>query len=180
MRLRIEPLKDQDGHYAYEFINESSEDDIPKQYIDIIDQGIRDQMRNGVLAGHRLMGIRATLVGGSAHETDSSDMAFKIAAGMALREAVLNADPALLEPVMTVEVVTPEEFMGDVVGDLNRRRDLFLVWTKVHQAKSSAPRWRYQKCLVIRRICAAAHKVAQPTQWNLLITLKYRKTLWTN
>lgn len=124
VRLRIEPLKDQDGHYAYEFINESSEDDIPKQYIDVIDQGIRDQMRNGVVAGHRLMGIRATLIGGSAHETDSSDMAFKIAAGMALREAVLNANPALLEPVMTVEVVTPEGFMGDVVGDLNRRRGL--------------------------------------------------------
>ena len=124
VRLRIEPLKDQDGHYAYEFINESSEDDIPKQYIDVIDQGIREQMRNGVLAGHRLMGIRATLIGGSAHETESSEMAFKIAAGMALREGVLNANPALLEPVMAVEVVTPEEFMGDVVGDLNRRRGL--------------------------------------------------------
>ena len=124
MRLRIEPLKDDDGQYAYEFFNESSEGDIPKEYIDVIDQGIQDQMRNGVLAGHRLMGIRATLTGGSFHETDSSDMAFKIAASMALREAVLAANPALLEPVMNVEVVTPEEFMGDVVGDLNRRRGL--------------------------------------------------------
>ena len=124
VRLRIEPLKDDDGQYAYEFFNESSEGDIPKEYIDVIDQGIQDQMRNGVLAGHRLMGIRATLTGGSFHETDSSDMAFKIAASMALREAVLAANPALLEPVMNVEVVTPEEFMGDVVGDLNRRRGL--------------------------------------------------------
>ena len=124
VRLRIEPLKDDDGQYAYEFFNESSEGDIPKEYIEVIDQGIQDQMRNGVLAGHRLMGIRATLTGGSFHETDSSDMAFKIAASMALREAVLAANPALLEPVMNVEVVTPEEFMGDVVGDLNRRRGL--------------------------------------------------------
>lgn len=124
VRLRIEPLKDDDGQYAYEFFNESSEGDIPEEYIEVIDQGIQDQMRNGVLAGHRLMGIRATLIGGSFHETDSSDMAFKIAASMALRQAVLAANPALLEPVMNVEVVTPEEFMGDVVGDLNRRRGL--------------------------------------------------------
>ena len=124
VRLRIEPLKDAEGQYAYEFANESSETQIPKEYVSIIDQGIQDQMRNGVLAGHRLMGIRATLTGGSFDEADSSEMAFKIAASMALREAVLSADPALLEPVMTVEVVTPEEFMGDVVGDLNRRRGM--------------------------------------------------------
>ncbi len=124
VRLRIEPLKDADGQYAYEFANESSETQIPKEYVPIIDQGIQDQMRNGVLAGHRLMGVRATLTGGSFDDTDSSEMAFKIAASMALREAVLSADPALLEPVMTVEVVTPEEFMGDVVGDLNRRRGM--------------------------------------------------------
>ena len=90
----------------------------------IIDQGIQDQMRNGVLAGHRLMGLRATLTGGSFDDTDSSEMAFKIAASMALREAVFSADPVLLEPVMTVEVVTPEEYMGDVVCDLNRRRGM--------------------------------------------------------
>ena len=115
-------MKDEDGQYAYEFINESAENDIPKEYINVIDQGIQDQMHNGVLAGHRLMGIRAILVGGSFHETDSSDMAFKIAASMALREAVLSANPALLEPVMTVEVVTPEDYMGDIIGDLNSRR----------------------------------------------------------
>ena len=124
VRLRIEPLKDAEGQYSYEFANESSETQIPKEYVPIIDQGIEDQMRNGVLAGHRLMGLRATLTGGSFDDTDSSEMAFKIAAAMALREAVLSADPVLLEPVMTVEIVTPEEFMGDVVGDLNRRRGM--------------------------------------------------------
>ena len=124
VRLRIEPLKDADGQYVYEFANESSETQVPKEYVPVIDQGIQDQMRNGVLAGHRLMGLRATLTGGSFDDTDSSEMAFKIAASMALREAVLSADPVLLEPVMMVEVVTPEEFMGDVVGDLNRRRGM--------------------------------------------------------
>ena len=124
VRLGIEPLKDAEGQYAYEFANESSETQIPKEYVPIIDQGIQDQMRNGVLAGHRLMGLRTTLTGGSFDDTDSSEMAFKIAASMALREAVLSADPVLLEPVMAVEVVTPEEFMGDVVGDLNRRRGM--------------------------------------------------------
>lgn len=124
VRLRIEPLKDADGQYVYEFANESSETQVPKEYVPVIDQGIQDQMRNGVLAGHRLMGLRATLTGGSFDDTDSSEMAFKIAASMALRDAVLSADPVLLEPVMMVEVVTPEEFMGDVVGDLNRRRGM--------------------------------------------------------
>ena len=124
VQLRIEPLKDADGQYAYEFANQSTEAQVPKEYVPVIDQGIQDQMRNGVLAGHRLMGLRATLTGGSFDDTDSSEMAFKIAASMALREAVLSADPVLLEPVMMVEVVTPEEFMGDVVGDLNRRRGM--------------------------------------------------------
>ena len=124
VQLRIEPLKVADGQYAYEFANQSTEAQVPKEYVPVIDQGIQDQMRNGVLAGHRLMGLRATLTGGSFDDTDSSEMAFKIAASMALREAVLSADPVLLEPVMMVEVVTPEEFMGDVVGDLNRRRGM--------------------------------------------------------
>ena len=124
VQLRIEPLKDADGQYAYEFANQSTEAQVPKEYVPVIDQGIQDQMRNGVLAGHRLMGLRATLTGGSFDDTDSSEMAFKIAASMALREAVLSADPVLLEPIMMVEVVTPEEFMGDVVGDLNRRRGM--------------------------------------------------------
>ena len=81
-------------------------------------------MRNGVVAGYPLIGVRATLYDGSFHDVDSSEMAFKIAGSMCLREGALNADPVLLEPVMKVEVVTPEDYMGDVVGDLNRRRGL--------------------------------------------------------
>jgi elongation factor G len=81
-------------------------------------------MQNGVIAGHPLIGVKATLIDGSFHEVDSSEMAFKIAAAMALREGAMAASPVLLEPVMTVEVVTPEDYMGDVVGDLNRRRGM--------------------------------------------------------
>ena len=126
VRLKIEPLKYEDGNYGYEFIDQISGGVIPSEFIPSVDQGIQDQMRNGVLAGHRMMGIRASLVDGSFDEEDSSEMAFKIAAGMALREAALNANPVLLEPVMAVEVVTPEDYMGDVVGDLNRRRGIII------------------------------------------------------
>jgi elongation factor G len=122
--LRIEPFKDESGEFAYEFINQITDESIPKEFISAIDQGVQDQMRNGVIAGNRLIGVRATLIGGSSHDLDSSEMAFKIAAAMAFREGAIEASPVLLEPVMMVEIVTPEEYLGDVVGDLNRRRGM--------------------------------------------------------
>ncbi len=124
VKLRLEPLQDEDGNYVYEFADSIVGGVIPKQYIPSIDKGIAEQMQNGVLAGHPLIGVKATLVDGSFHEVDSSEMAFKIAAAMALREGAMAASPVLLEPVMAVEVVTPEDYMGDVVGDLNRRRGM--------------------------------------------------------
>ena len=126
VKVRLEPLKDEDGEFAYEFVNQITDGAIPKEFVPAVDQGIQDQMRNGVIAGHRLIGVKATLVDGSFHEVDSSEMAFKIAAAMAFREGALSADPVLLEPVMIVEVVTPEDYMGDVVGDLNRRRGMIV------------------------------------------------------
>ena len=122
--IRLEPYKDEDGSYSYDFYNEISNGAIPKEYIPAVEKGIREQMQNGVVAGYPLIGIKATLVDGSFHEVDSSDMAFKIAASMALREAVAQANPVLLEPLMFVEIVTPDDHMGDVVGDLNRRRGI--------------------------------------------------------
>ena len=122
--IRLEPYKDEDGSYSYGFYNEISNGAIPKEYIPAVEKGIREQMQNGVVAGYPLIGIKATLVDGSFHEVDSSDMAFKIAASMALREAVAQAKPVLLEPLMFVEIVTPDDHMGDVVGDLNRRRGI--------------------------------------------------------
>jgi len=121
--LRLEPLDDTDGP-VFEFVDDISGGVVPKEFIPAVAKGVEDQMQNGVLSGHPLIGVRATLYDGSYHDVDSSEMAFKIAASMALREGALQADPCLLEPVMTVEVVTPEDYMGEVVGDLNRRRGI--------------------------------------------------------
>ena len=122
--LRIEPYKNDSGDYDFECVNEVVGGVIPKEYIPSVERGVFEQMQNGVVAGYPLLGIRATLVDGSFHDVDSSEMAFKIAASMALREAVLQANPIVLEPIMMVEVVTPDEHMGDVVGDINKRRGM--------------------------------------------------------
>ncbi len=107
---------------GYEFVNRITGGAIPREYIPAVDQGIQEAMESGVLAGYPLVDVRATLMDGSYHEVDSSEMAFKIAGSMALKEAARRADPVLLEPVMEFEVVTPEEFMGDVMGDVTSRR----------------------------------------------------------
>ena len=119
--LRLEPLPPDS---EYEFVNAIVGGVIPKEYIPAIDKGIREQMQNGVIAGYPLLAMKVTLYDGSFHDVDSSEIAFKIAGSMALREGALKAKPALLEPVMQVEAVCPEEYMGDLVGDLNRRRGL--------------------------------------------------------
>ena len=121
--LRLEPYKNDEGE-IYEFVDDIKGGVIPKEYIPAVNKGIEEQMQNGVLAGYPLIGVRATLYDGSFHDVDSSEMAFKIAGSMALREGAQQASPALLEPMMAVEVVTPEDHMGDVVGDLNRRRGM--------------------------------------------------------
>ena len=120
--IRVEPLLDADDNY--QFIDKISGGAIPKEYIPAVNKGIQEQLENGVIAGYPLINVRATLYDGSFHDVDSSEMAFKIAGSMAMREAALSANPVLLEPVMAVEVVTPDEYMGDVVGDLNRRRGI--------------------------------------------------------
>ena len=123
--LKLEPLaKEKGAHDGYEFVNEVVGGTVPKEYIGAVDKGIQDQMQNGVIAGFPLVGIKATLFDGSYHDVDSNEMAFKIAGSYALREGAQKADPILLEPMMKVEVVTPEDYMGDVMGDLNRRRGI--------------------------------------------------------
>ena len=120
--LKIEPLKDSEEHY--EFVNEIVGGVVPREYIPAVDKGIQEQLENGVLAGYPMMDVRVSLIDGSYHDVDSNEMAFKIAGSMGLREGALAADPVLLEPMMKVEVVTPEDYMGDVMGDLNRRRGI--------------------------------------------------------
>jgi elongation factor G len=119
--LRIEPQAAGEG---YEFANEIVGGAVPKEYIPAVDRGVQDQMENGVVAGYPVVDVKVTLYDGSYHDVDSSEIAFKIAASMGFREGAFKADPVLLEPIMKVEVVTPEDYMGDVMGDLNRRRGL--------------------------------------------------------
>ena len=130
--LRIEPVND----VEFEFVDEIVGGVVPKEYIGAVEKGAKDQLANGVLAGYPLQGVRATLFDGSYHDVDSSEVAFKVAASMALREAALNASPVLLEPVMKVEVVTPEEHYGDIIGDLNRRRGVVLGMEEVPAGKA--------------------------------------------
>lgn len=117
--LRVEPNEEGAG---FEFINEIVGGVVPREYIPAVQKGIEEQMKNGVLAGYPLVDVKVALTFGSYHDVDSNEMAFKIAASMGLKAAVMKADPVLLEPIMAVEVITPEDYMGDIVGDLNRRR----------------------------------------------------------
>ena len=121
VQIALEPLDTAEGE-LYEFSNKVTGGRIPREYIPSVDNGIQDAMQYGVLAGYPLVGIKATLVDGAYHDVDSSEMAFKIAGSMVLKEAVRKADPVLLEPMMAVEVRTPEDYMGDVIGDINSRR----------------------------------------------------------
>ena len=123
--IRFEPAEDE-GAEGLEFVNEIVGGVVPREYIPAVNKGIEEQMQNGVLAGYPLLGLKATLYDGSFHDVDSNEMAFKIAASMATKKLADEGGAVLLEPIMKVEVVTPEENMGDVVGDLNRRRGLIL------------------------------------------------------
>jgi elongation factor G len=107
---------------SFEFINEIKGDVVPKEYIKSTEQGIREALQGGVLAGYQMVNVRATLFDGSYHDVDSNEMAFRIAGSMAFKEAARKASPVLLEPVMSVEVVVPEEYIGTIIGDLNSRR----------------------------------------------------------
>lgn len=119
--IRFEPAEDGDAEKLV-FVNEVVGGSVPKEYVPAVEKGIQEQMKNGILAGYPLLGMKATLYDGSYHEVDSNEMAFKVAASMAVKQLKDKASPALLEPMMKVEVVTPEDYMGDVMGDLNRRR----------------------------------------------------------
>ena len=118
-RIRIEP---QPAGKGYEFVNAIVGGAIPKEYIGPVDQGIQEALQSGIIAGYPVLDVKVTLYDGSYHEVDSSEMAFKIAGSMAIKDALKKASPTLLEPMMKVEVTTPEEYMGDVIGDLNSRR----------------------------------------------------------
>lgn len=121
--LRLEPL-DPTGEVEYEFAEEIVGGVVPKEYHSAVDKGIQERMKNGVLAGYPVVGVKATLYDGSYHDVDSDELSFKMAGSMAFKKGFMQASPALLEPIMKVEVETPEDYMGDIMGDLNRRRGM--------------------------------------------------------
>ena len=118
--IRLEPLDSEKE--TYEFVNKIAGGAIPREFIPAVDKGCREQLEAGVIAGYPLLDVKVTLYDGSFHDVDSSEIAFKVAGSMAFKEGALKANPVLLEPIMSLEVVTPENYMGDVVGDLSRRR----------------------------------------------------------
>ncbi len=134
VQMTFEPLDTHEGE-MYEFENKVTGGRIPREYIPSVDHGIQDAMQLGVLAGYPLVGIKAILLDGAYHDVDSSEMAFKIAGSMVLKEAVRKADPVLLEPMMAVEVRTPEDYMGEVIGDLNSRRGQIQAMEDISGAK---------------------------------------------
>jgi len=131
--LRLEPRELGSG---YQFVNELVGGSIPKEFVPAIDKGIQEQMENGIIAGFPVVDVKVSLFDGSYHDVDSSEMAFKIAGSIAFKEGAETAAPAVLEPIMKVEVVTPEEYMGDVVGDINRRRGVIHGMVDVPAGKS--------------------------------------------
>ena len=120
-KVRFEPM-DVNGEITYEFVNSTTGGSIPREYVPAVDAGIKDAMQSGVLAGYEVVGVRADCYDGSYHDVDSSEMAFKIAGSMAFKDAMKKGDSVLLEPIMKVDILVPEEYMGDVIGDINSRR----------------------------------------------------------
>jgi elongation factor G len=135
IQITIEPLTEAEDGVTYEFVNKVTGGRVPREYIPSVDHGIQEAMQVGTLAGYPVVGVRATLLDGQAHDVDSSELAFKIAGSMAMKEASRRADPALLEPIMAVEVRTPEDYMGDVIGDLNSRRGQIQAMDDISGAK---------------------------------------------
>ncbi len=166
--LRLEPL---DRGTGYEFENAIVGGVVPKDYIPAVDKGVQEAMESGVVAGYPVVDIKVTLFDGSYHDVDSSEMAFKIAGSMAFKEGAKKADPVLLEPIMKVEVVTPEEYMGDVVGDINRRRGMV-------QGMDDAPSGKIIRCEVpLAEMFGYATDLRSQTQGRATYTMQFEKYL---
>ena len=164
--MRMEPSEDE-----FEFIDEIKGGVIPKEYIPAVSKGVKEQLQNGVIAGYPLQGVKVTLYDGSYHDVDSSEMAFKLAGSMAAKDGAMKAKPILLEPMMDVEVVTPEDYMGDVVGDLNRRRGQV-------QNMEDIPSGKAIKALVpLAEMFGYATDLRSATQGRATYTMEFQKYL---
>ncbi len=164
--LKIEP---QEPGAGYEFVNAIVGGVVPREYIPAVDKGIQEQLQNGVIAGFPVVDVKVTLYDGSYHEVDSSEMAFKIAGSMGFKEGARKASPVLLEPIMKVEVVTPEDYMGDVMGDLNRRRGLV-------QGREDAPAGKIVRAEVpLAEMFGYATDLRSATQGRATYTMEFAK-----
>lgn len=164
--IRIEPREPGAG---YEFVDEIKGGAIPKEYIPAVNKGIIEQMQNGVIAGFPVVDVKVSLFDGSFHEVDSSEMAFKIAGSMGFKEGALKAKPKLLEPIMSVEVVTPEDYMGDVMGDLNRRRGIL-------QGMDETPAGKTVSALVpLSEMFGYATQLRSMSQGRATYTMEFKK-----
>ena len=164
--LKIEPRAPGEG---YEFVNGIVGGVVPREYIPAVDKGIQEQLQNGILAGFPVVDVKVTLFDGSYHDVDSSEMAFKIAGSMGFKEGTRKASPVLLEPIMKVEVVTPEDYMGDVVGDINRRRGLI-------QGMDDAPSGKIIRCEVpLSEMFGYATDLRSATQGRATYSMQFEK-----
>ena len=164
--LRIEP---QEIGAGYEFVNEIVGGVVPKEFIPAVDKGIQEQLKSGILAGYPVLDVKVSLFDGSYHDVDSNEMAFKIAGSMCFREGVRKANPVLLEPIMKVEIATPEEYMGDVVGDINRRRGII-------QGMEDAPSGKVLSCEVpLAEMFGYATDLRSATQGRATYSMQFEK-----
>ena len=173
--LRLEPLTEAGG---YEFVDEIKGGVVPREFIPAVDKGIQDTLQNGILAGYPVVDVKVTLFDGSYHDVDSSQIAFELAASMAFKDGMRKANPVLLEPMMAVEVETPEEYMGDVMGDLSSRRGILqgmddddIGGKKIKAEVPLAEMFGYSTTL------RSLTQGVQPTLWNLNTTQKHRNML---
>ena len=164
--LRIEP---QEAGAGYEFVNEIVGGVVPKEYIPAVDKGVQEQLKSGVLAGYPMLDVKVSIFDGSYHDVDSNEMAFKIAGSMCFREGARKASPVLLEPVMKVEIATPEEYMGDVVGDINRRRGII-------QGMQDTPSGKTVSCKVpLSEMFGYATDLRSATQGRATYSMQFEK-----
>jgi elongation factor G len=164
--LRIEP---QEAGAGYEFVNEIVGGVVPKEYIPAVDKGVQEQLKSGVLAGYPMLDIKVSIFDGSYHDVDSNEMAFKIAGSMCFREGARKANPVLLEPIMKVEIATPEEYMGDVVGDVNRRRGII-------QGMHDTPSGKIVSCEVpLSEMFGYATDLRSATQGRATYSMQFEK-----
>lgn len=172
--LELTPLEPGEG---FKFDNKVVGGAIPKEYIGPVEAGVKEAMENGVVAGYPMVDVGVTVYDGSYHEVDSSEMAFKIAGSMGFRAGALKADPVILEPYMKVEVTVPEEYMGDVIGDLNSRRGALTAWKHAMVPRLLMHSFRCLKCSVTLPTCVPKLRAAATTPWKLTITKKFREIL---